>query len=437
MEKKEYLLVLAQTHEQFRIPELQSLATMEGIDVNFSNHRADTPFMIVKLNNDDEAKRLVQRSILCRGIYELWGYGTDVDSLHADVKSRSAQLWDLYKESSFKFDFYSYQGSKTKSEQIALINSFSYLGFQGPIRMKNAEQIFAILEDYDVIDREPKEHPENMWFGRFISDTHRSYVDKYDLKKRKYIGTTSFEAELSLVTCNMGMVGPGKIMYDPFVGTGSFLVAGGHFGALTVGSDLDARAVRGKGKNNIDANFAQYRITNKLLDVMAVDFTHNSFRKDLKLDSIVCDPPYGIREGLKVLGTKNPARFEGKEKIVIDGELAHLRKDYIASKKPYELASLLDDLLQFSADHLVSGGRLCFWMPTANDDFQPNHIPLHPDLELISECVQVFNKWSRRLLTYSKRYESDERGQKQSGQSNEEFRDKYFRGFSTKPQESI
>lgn len=106
---------------------------------------------------------------------------------------------------------------------------------------------------------------------------------------------------------------------------------------------------------------------------------------------------------------------------------------------------MLDDILAFSADRLVDGGRLCMWMPVAGSgvpvgceaaaaaapppppsdapETPDTHIdkveaeaeaeveaeaeteaeypiPRHPALALISICQQDFNKWSRRLLTY-------------------------------------
>ena len=42
-------------------------------------------------------------------------------------------------------------------------------------------------------------------------------------------------------------------------------------------------------------------------------------------------------------------------------------------------------------------------MPSANDENVTLTIPMQPRLELVSVCVQPFNKWSRRLLTYRKR----------------------------------
>lgn len=267
------------------------------------------------------------------------------------------------------------------------------MDLEGPIRMKKPDQTFSIIEEYKVIDRKPEVEPRRVWFGRFITNSDRSAMDRMDLRKRKYIGTTTFDAELALVSCNIAQLTDGKIMYDPFAGTGSFLVAAGHMGALACGSDIDVRMLRGDGKNRtIDANFKQYGTYNKYIDVMTMDFTHNAFRNNFKFDAIICDPPYGVREGLKVLGAKNEEKFVGKEDVMIDGVPAHLRKDYVPTKKPYEFNALLDDLLQFSADHLVEGGRLCFWMPVANDDFKEHHIPLHPELKLLSCCIQDFNK---------------------------------------------
>jgi tRNA (guanine10-N2)-methyltransferase len=79
-----------------------------------------------------------------------------------------------------------------------------------------------------------------------ICDTQRHLIDVYDLKKRAYIGTTSMESEASLLMANQALAAPGKWVYDPFVGTGSMLYTAAGFGALTLGSDIDGRQIRGK-----------------------------------------------------------------------------------------------------------------------------------------------------------------------------------------------
>ena len=59
----------------------------------------------------------------------------------------------------------------------------------------------------------------------------------------------------------------GGIVYDPFCGTGSILVAAAHFGAMTMGSDIDIRVIRhGKtdkktgDKVDVWTNFKDYKM---------------------------------------------------------------------------------------------------------------------------------------------------------------------------------
>lgn len=58
---------------------------------------------------------------------------------------------------------------------------------------------------------------------------------------------------------------------------------------------------------------------------------------------------------------------------------------------------MLDDLLRFAAVSLVDEGRLSFWMPTANDEEVILGIPAHPCLDLVSVCVQTFNKCTIKI----------------------------------------
>ncbi|KAK9238676.1 S-adenosyl-L-methionine-dependent methyltransferase [Lipomyces kononenkoae] len=435
---KEYLILLAQKHESFRKAELEALAELEHVAVDLSQHDENVPLLYVTLDSEEAARKLIRRSILARSIFEVWGRGNSLDSLHEDVKQRTSHLWPEYKHVSFKFDIISYQGSRTKEEQREIVESFSYVDFEGPIRMKDPDEIFTIVEQYKtpLLPVSGCREVKDICFGRFIARSQRDIIDKYDLKKRKYIGTTSFDAELALISSNIGLAAPGKIVYDPFAGTGSFLVAASHFGAMALGSDIDGRQIRGTARSNITTNYYQYHMESQFLDTFVCDFTHNPIRPSFRVDAIICDPPYGVREGLKVLGSKNPERYADKLPTKLEtGDLSHLRPDYIPPKKPYHFDALLDDLLFFAAAHLVDNGRLCCWMPTANEDYGDRQIPTHPDLTLMSNCVQEFNKWSRRLLTYSRLPRDGSTTTlpptaRSTRIYTEQFRDKYFRGFA-------
>lgn len=430
-----YLIFFAQAYANFRVAELESLAAMYNIPVDLSHHDESSPFMVVDLASDEHAKKLVERSILAKGIYEVWGHGTTVDELRENTKQVSSHLWPLYKNVTFKFEFESYMGSRPRDERFAIIESFLFLAFEGRIRLKDPEVTFTILEEYHVSGMEKAEAPLRLWLGRQVQLSTRSHniLDKYDLKRRKFIGTTSFDAELSLVSCNVAQVDSGKVVYDPFTGTGSFLVAAANFGGYPIGSDIDARTIRGKSKQcNLRANFQQYGTSSQFIDTMVMDFTNNALH--MNIDTIVCDPPYGVREGLKVLGAKNEERAAARrEGLDAERQLSYLKKDYIPAKKPYELANMLEDLLGFAAARLPVGGRLVFWMPTANDEFEVHNLPQHERLQLLYNLEQEFNKWLRRLLVYVKR-ESSYKGETINGLkvgNVTNFRERYFTSFRT------
>ncbi|KIW06605.1 uncharacterized protein PV09_02320 [Verruconis gallopava] len=433
----EYLIRFVQMHETFRKPEIEALAELAQINVEFLSYLTDSPFCIVRLPCEADARRLISRSILADAIYELWGTADNYEDLHADVRRRSHQLWDLYKHDSFRFKVHGFQGKRSSSEHRDIIESFSYLDFQGPIRMKNAEHEFDVFEEYELISERPREfskNPKRLFLGRFLGTGGRSAIVRYDLKKRKYINTTSMDSELALITANLAQASAGKLFYDPFVGTASFPIACSHFGAVSMGSDIDGRVVRGKPNNNICTSFQQYGLRSLWLDGFASDLTNTPLRTARWLDGIVCDPPYGIREGVKVLGRRDGLP---SEELIIDGVPAHYRPGFIAPKKAYSFDAMIDDLLYFAAATLVDGGRLSMWIPTANDEDIEIAIPQNPYFSLVSVCIQSFNKWSRRLITYSRLPDSlvgevFPRTKKEIHGSADElnkFRKKYFEGF--------
>ncbi|KAH8894230.1 tRNA guanosine-2'-O-methyltransferase [Thozetella sp. PMI_491] len=408
----DYLIRLSQSHETFRLPEIQSLAVLEGIEMEVKSYSLETPFLIVRLPSNDAALRLIRRSILAMSVYELWGSATTLDELHAVVRAQTEHMWDRYMTCSFKLAIDCFQGSRTSEEKVALINAFAYLGFAGPIKMRSPDEEFTLFEEW-AFNAVPLNIPDpnRYYFGRYLGMGARDLPKKLDLKKRRYISTTSMDAELSLVTANMALAAPGKLLYDPFAGTGSFPIACAQFGALVFGSDIDGRAIRGEGHKTLKGNFEQYGFLDCLGGTFTADLTNSPMRRrpagsdgddgmtGRLFDGILCDPPYGVREGLRVLGVKDP---EKNHWVIPKGKEMYKQADFIPPKKPYSLFAILDDILEFAADTLVDHGRLSFWIPTANDEEQEVPTPTHPFLEVVAVSTQTFTKWSRRLITYQR-----------------------------------
>lgn len=65
--KNKYLLIFAQVHEAFRIPELLSIAELHNIDISIpENVDVSRPFIVLELDNDEQARILASRCILLK-----------------------------------------------------------------------------------------------------------------------------------------------------------------------------------------------------------------------------------------------------------------------------------------------------------------------------------------------------------------------------------
>jgi tRNA (guanine10-N2)-methyltransferase len=481
----DYLIRLVQLHQDFRLAEIRSLASFFTIHIQIISYSATSPFLVLRIltypsqvfsSPKAAAQALISRSVLSWAIYELWGMTSETEAsyaaLHADVKTRTnPAIWAQYKASSFKFSIDAYCGKRSPTEQTEIIDGFRYLGFQGLIQMQSPEIEFTTFEDWSLAPspahlpsksspdptsqgppspnqlsshsdpaHEPR-RPQALYLGLLLSTSPRHVLTlKHSLKQRPYISTTSMDAVLALVSANIAHAGPGRIIYDPFVGTGGFLVAAAEFGAAVWGSDIDGRSFRGTGKGGrrehgddggvgrmegrrkgVWRNFDEYGLADLFGDCLISDLVNTPLRIDGAhwLDGIICDPPYGVREGLKVLG--NREERPDKTPVMIDGVPAHLLPGYVAPKKPYSFERMLNDLLTFAADTLVEDGRLAFWMPSANEDDDVLETPSHEMLEMVECCVQRFYKWSRRLLVYRRKREGEGEGE---GEGDGEGKDK-------------
>lgn len=107
---------------------------------------------------------------------------------------------------------------------------------QGRVDLRKPDHKFWLIEtdDYCSNNGLPPVVQRTVFFGREVGAADRKLLPIYQLKSRKYLGPTAMDAEIAFLMANQGLAQPGKLVYDPFVGTGSILVAAAHFGALTM-----------------------------------------------------------------------------------------------------------------------------------------------------------------------------------------------------------
>ena len=352
------------------------------------------------------------RSMLIRCIIDLWGEGTSWEDLHANVMQYEPVEKAKYgaPDQSFRFVVDSRGSSVSLERRIEIIEGFiECTEFRGCIDLKTP------MHDWWAIETSARRLnnlpllPQRCYFGRQIAVAQtgvgRARLTIYDLKKRRYLGPTSMDPELSFMMCAMGGVRRSSLMLDPFVGTGSVMVAAAELGAYTIGTDIDIRVIKlgkkdKKGHHvNIWSNFRDYQLPPPL-GLLRADLHLPPFRSNLEefVDAVVADPPYGVRAGAR--------KSHAKEGFVIEDRTTH-----IPSTAPYCMAECLRDLVNHSAKWLTVNGKLVYWIPAAPGFYFEEELPRHPAMVLEANCEQVLTgRYSRRLIVMRKvkKYDAEE-----------------------------
>ena len=233
---------------------------------------------------------------------------------------------------------------------------------------------------------------------------------------------------------NMGQVQEGDFVYDPFAGTGSIILACQYFNSFTFGGDLDIRVLKGYGvgrktKNNVPGldkiqrydkftNFHHYKM--QIPEIFVMDCSTPAFCTDSTsargalFDSIVCDPPYGVRARSQKVGVSETKQkrmdrlAEEKKKRDEEGipsEEEDEEEPHFSMKEHYDVNKVYSDLLQNATKLLRKGGRLVFLYHTDTSlPAERNKFPEHPDFEFVCSSENNLTKCrARHLITLIKK----------------------------------
>lgn len=293
----------------FAIQEITSLLRIWNIRMNTQpNHDPLRPFWIVELQNDDAARKLASRSMSLRCVFELWAHsaGKGLAVFHQQLREYVVSNRELLAphfrvDKTFKITVETYNKHFSHQEKVEKIETMNYLPLEGAVDLKNPNVPFWYIEFWGMDPTNVPEQPDDVLFGLWIADGNRDMINEISLKKRKFIGNTSMDAQLSLLMANQALVRKGDLVLDPFAGSGSLLVAAAKFGAYVIGADIDYMIVHGKSKptrvnqkvrekdESIYANLQQYGCGGQFVDVLIADFSRSIWTKDIVLDSIITD----------------------------------------------------------------------------------------------------------------------------------------------------
>nr|XP_018266731.1 tRNA (guanine10-N2)-methyltransferase [Kwoniella dejecticola CBS 10117]OBR88889.1 tRNA (guanine10-N2)-methyltransferase [Kwoniella dejecticola CBS 10117] len=413
-----YILRISQEHLTFRIPSLLSISQLFDFSIKFISEDQYRGILVIELEKEEHVNHILERDTLVSSISELYAEGKSYAALHEQMRGNLAVL-KPYMQSSFKFTMEGVNHRVVETRIRETVESFAYTALEGNIKMKNYDEEFVVFEDYDFSAAHTTEARlsrdgqfQHVYFGRRIGfGKARLLANSHDVKARAYYGNTSMDSHMGFLMAGQALPAPGKIMYDPFVGTGSMLYAAAHWEAYVMGSDIDGRQIRGRVKPGILRAAEQYGIEKLFLDCLTYDITKSPIRRGGWIDAIITDPPYGVRAGAKRLGRKEGGRpLRDEPYMMPDGTYSHTRPGYVPPSRPYELANLTLDLVQLARWLLVPGGRLVFFLPTVNEDYTEVDVPVvegMKELKVGEGSVQDFGKWGRRLITMVKTAQDD------------------------------
>lgn len=410
-----YVLQLYDEWLDFRIAELISLFKMHSLDwtkcvvtdygLIYAKHITDSlsqlssslvhsylsegmdkkNFHVIHVPSEETIRSICSRSVLIKHVYELWGMAanlSDLIALVADHNCINAHPYLSDCSLSWSISINSFGKTLSMSEKQLYRSNFRFFDFKGPVSLDEpmlqlflcldfsnidrgggSSSVHNVSDDCEAVHEDRSDHESKQasndtgsslpcYFGRLVCDGGmKEACRKYDLKKRFYLGPTTLDDALALILANISRVSTDMLVYDPFVGTASILIALTHFGAKCFGSDIDTRVLRGEmyagshkeqhntvgqeTRRDIFENFKRYnlpapeliRMDNHVFDRHITLHSHGTYTasdtttttnctmvsnsvagsaNDCSqglFDAIVTDPPYGIRAGAKKSGT--------------------------------------------------------------------------------------------------------------------------------------
>ncbi|KAI6191518.1 Aminotran-1-2 domain-containing protein [Aphelenchoides bicaudatus] len=359
------LLHLSLSHLEFRQAEWQSICELCGLEQYSDAIKGNQDQLIIVKFELEHIRCILERSMLLKHAYEIYHVTDSHDEMlkwldtrpdiieTIDVKTNS---WALRIRSIGKRQSVEYsEGLLDTYIQTAKIDT-------APVDLKEPDYYLSIIETFS------NDELQKVYFVKQIGAGQGNLKEQYSLKNRVYIGNTVMNPELAFLQANLSFIKSGDLVIDPFCGTGGLLLPCAHFGAFVVGSEINYKIGRAigissrlgegdliRGHHSVETNFKQYGLENQFLSIILADASKKLlWRKGTLFDAIVTDPPYGVREKSRKVGTKKPKYepVENDTRIKLPG------------KVKYELSNTYLDLMNFAVEYLKMGGHVSFWFPT-------------------------------------------------------------------------
>mmetsp|Transcript_11129 Transcript_11129/g.17598 ORF Transcript_11129/g.17598 Transcript_11129/m.17598 type:complete len:545 (-) Transcript_11129:119-1753(-) len=353
---------------RFRLADTEIPKSIVGSDMN---PNLGSGLFYVEGLSAEELCKVTSRCMLAAESYEIYAQGEthDIAAVKLEDKYIEERLRDRVKGRSWsaKPVLCGKRRGDVRNMLKPYIKTIQTLHTVGTVSLRNPQVELCVIEDWRPEGEDAKIKISQVFFGRVLSSPEAantiSFLDRFSLRTRHYIGFTAMEPELAFTMANLAQIVPGSSVLDPFCGSCSLLLAAAALGAeSTTGLDIDANVLEGRRSSrqrdsdcdedgeelSIEENFKELGLKPPRIHV------GSAFDESLSIgqgfDAILSDPPYGLME----ISTDQ-----------IGGRLRQ-NSDVFDSKPPLRLITLAGSLLR-------SGGRVVFlWARGHGDETNKN-----------------------------------------------------------------
>jgi len=177
-----YLISFLQKHEDFRLAELNALLKMNGLAPSEVYEQSDysqvSPYLVVNFPSEVVAAAVCDRGILIKAVMELWGDGPSYEAASAAAEQLDGAFVEPYyrADSSWAIFVDAFGLSLDLAQQAEARSHFRRLGFQGPVKCKDGDNVFFCLEHHaagptGLVPAGSK--PSWVYFGREVCRSSR------------------------------------------------------------------------------------------------------------------------------------------------------------------------------------------------------------------------------------------------------------------------
>ncbi|VDL87032.1 unnamed protein product [Schistocephalus solidus] len=254
----QYLLSFsAQEFVNFRELEVRSLLELNGLDQDCIADDVDwnEPYILVNCQNDEQAHKLIERSVLIKSVYSIWAQASTFEELLNKIDLVPKKLMEPFISgpAPIKVNVTSVNKKTSQEDRLDYINRLlgTHKDITAPVSLKSPEYELYLLFDYTrSLTNKKDQKLKRVFYGRLVGESsRRRLMSKFDLSKRTYLGNTTMDVRLAGIIANACLARRGDLVWDPFLGTGGMVLATSVWGAYGAGCDIDYALVHGKGRS--------------------------------------------------------------------------------------------------------------------------------------------------------------------------------------------